>query len=67
MFLDQLFEPNLMEKDLSPSDFYMDVTEDSVLHVLSSSWRIPNFTAKFKALPIIRNIKWRQIINLETK
>ena len=31
--IDQLFEPNRMEKDLSSSDHHKGVTEDSVFHV----------------------------------
>ena len=33
MFIDQLFEPDLMEKDLSPWDLFKGVTEDSMIHV----------------------------------
>ena len=33
MILNQLFKQNRMEKDLSPSDLYKGVTEDSVFHV----------------------------------
>ena len=33
MFLNQLFEPNPMEKELSPWDPYKGVTEDSMIHV----------------------------------
>ena len=29
----QLFEPNPMEKDLSPQDIYKCVTDDSMFHV----------------------------------
>ena len=33
MFIGQLFEPDPMEKDLSPWDLYKGVTEDSMIHV----------------------------------
>ena len=32
MFIDQLFEPDQMEKDLSPWDLYKGVIEDSMFH-----------------------------------
>ena len=32
MFLDQVFLPDPMEKDLSPLDLYKGVTEDSLIH-----------------------------------
>ena len=34
MFIGQLFEPDPIEKDLSPYHLYKGVTEDSMFHVI---------------------------------